>query len=160
MDWVLVHASNGALTDNRNVLFAVALCLLTVIYTFESMKTLSYISITAMCLLCCSLFIVMWSATSNLVDAKFDKHIKVSEPSGLIYFFGTIIFAFEGNPVILEVRHQSKDKKKFKLNVVYGSAIVLTLYLALGMICYVSFAQFTKPFILANMEPNSLNFFV
>lgn len=160
MDWVLVNSTDGVWSNNKDVLFLIALIILTFIFTCESMNTLSYISFLAMVALCFALTLVMWSATGNITKPQFDKSIELWKSEGLIYFFGTAIFAFEGNQVLLEVHTQALDKKNFKMHTVYATSIVLLFYLALGMVCYTSFAQFTKPFILANMEASSFNYFV
>lgn len=105
LDWVLVHSTKGVWADNKTFLFLIALVILTMVYSFESMKMLSYISMVSLTMLFIGLSIVMFSASSNLTDPAYDKNIKLSSPTGSIYFFGTVLFAFEGNPVILEIRH-------------------------------------------------------
>lgn len=160
LDWVLIHSTEGVWSDNKNFLFVIAIMILTLIYLCESMKTLSFISMFAMSVLTVGLCLVMFGAADNITTPKYDKTIQVWNPWGIFYFFGTAIFAFEGNAVILEVHHQCDDKPKFKLQLVVATTLVLIFYLALGMFCYVAFGQFTKPFILLNMAPNGLNYIV
>lgn len=97
IDWVLMHSTDGVLSDNKNILFVVGLMILVLIYTCKSMDTLSYVSMLAMTSLCVALLLVIYGAKENIVRPGQDKAIKLWAPEGIIYFFGTAIFAFEGN---------------------------------------------------------------
>lgn len=80
MDWVLMHSTQGVWSDNKDFLFVVALIILTVVYSFESMSTLSYISVAAMTSLCVGLTILLWSASGNITEPLYDKNLKLYEP--------------------------------------------------------------------------------
>jgi amino acid permease len=103
MDWVLHHSTEGVWSHNKNFLFVLCVMILTLVYLCESMETLSYISMAAMFSLISGLLLVLYSAYGNIATPAYDKNIKTWDPSGLVYFFGTAIFAFEGNAVVLEV---------------------------------------------------------
>ena len=88
--------------------------ILILVYLCESMETLSYVSMFAMAALITGLLLVLFAATENLTDPIYDKTVNLWDPAGVVFFFGTAVFAFEGNAVILEVHHQAEDKKSFK----------------------------------------------
>jgi len=42
---------------------------------------------------------------NSFANPTYDKHLKMADVSNIPYFFGGCIFAFEGNPMTLEVYH-------------------------------------------------------
>lgn len=70
---------------------------------FESMKELSYLSITALSSIVCALFYIMGTDLAIIMNPTTDLSLSYSNVAGLPYFFGIALFMFEGNATAMEI---------------------------------------------------------
>jgi len=75
----------------------------------ESMKNLSYISIISILSIFTSLAFLCYTALQEISVPTFDKDFKWLDPWGIPYFFGTVMFMFEGNGLALEIYYQMNE---------------------------------------------------
>ena len=81
------------------IAFFVTFCL----SMFQSMKSISYISMVAMVSIFVALGYILVDDMVEMAHPRFDKNLQWIDFSGLPYFFGTAMFMFEGNAVALEI---------------------------------------------------------
>lgn len=77
------------------------------VFYFESMDSLSYISALSLVSIGVSFAYIFSTDVFLMYEPRVDKTIEMIDYSGLVYFFGTSIFIFEGNPLIIEIYHQA-----------------------------------------------------
>jgi len=58
---------------------------------------------------------------------------------GMIGHIGVAMFVFEGNAVIMNVRAEAKDKKKYPLMLNLAIVSTITLFMVFASVCYVTY---------------------
>ena len=141
-------------TGNQGKLTLFAMFILMIVFYFESMKSLAYLSIIALFSLTVSFIYIFKADAVEMYEPKVDKAITMFNPSGIVYFFGTSIFVFEGNSIVLEIYHQADNSKvEFFTTLVASGSLLISLIIMMGTMSYLAFAQYTKSLILLNLEP-------
>ena len=119
------------------MIFIVALVLLIPLSLIESMKQVSYISITAMISISCALIYIVVEDIEEIRHPTFDKTYEWFNFSGLPYFFGIAMFIFEGNALSLEIYHQMENAQtKFITALGYALLITATFIITVGSLSY------------------------
>lgn len=131
--------------NNRFFLYVVALVILCPISVFESMKSISYISMTAMLSILVALIYVMLHDIQEIAHPTLlEKETKLVDFSGLPFFFGTALFMFEGNAVALEISYQMEDGvKKFTPAMNRALLFACSFIILIGGLSYAAYGQFT-----------------
>ena len=70
---------------------------------FESMKQLSFLSLTALASIVCALAYIMATDVAEIVEPTMVTELSFSNVLGIPYFFGIALFMFEGNALALEI---------------------------------------------------------
>lgn len=99
------HNGYGMLEENKFFLFLLAFIILTPLSMFESMRHISYISLTAIVSIGIALIYILISDVDEINNPDYDKTLKWMDLSQIPYFFGIAMFMFEGNAVSLEIYH-------------------------------------------------------
>ncbi len=111
MTEVIVNLSNTSYSNVKLMVYFGTILILSPLCLVESMKHISYISITAMISILVALLYLIYCTFDEILNPSFEKIHTVSNISGLPYFFGISLFLFEGNALSLEIEHQMQDGK-------------------------------------------------
>eukprot|EP00347_Sterkiella_histriomuscorum_P009779 403339927 len=161
IDQVIKYTTGDMTSDNRFLIFMLSFLILAPLSTFESMKQVSYISITAIISISIALCYIILTDISEINYPSFDKTLNYVNLSGIPYFFGIAMFMFEGNVVAVEIHNQMEEApKRFTQSLGNALAITATLILIVGTLSYSAFGQFTKSIILLNLKPSLMTYVV
>jgi hypothetical protein len=117
------------------------MAILMFVFYFESMSSLGYISAISLLSLTISFIYIFKADASEMYYPKVDKAITLWNTPGLVYFFGTSIFVFEGNPIVIEIYHQADNSKvTFFTAVVVAGSFLISLIIMMGTMSYLAFA--------------------
>ncbi|EGD75796.1 hypothetical protein PTSG_07915 [Salpingoeca rosetta] len=86
---------------------------------------------------------------------KVGSHAKAIKLSGLAFFFGVVVYCFEGAGMVLALEMSVPTERRHEFPRVFASALALitTLYIAFGVSGYASFGENTEKIITLNMPP-------
>ncbi|KAI9226854.1 MAG: transmembrane amino acid transporter protein-domain-containing protein [Piptocephalis tieghemiana] len=70
-------------------------------------------------------------------------------------FIGTAVYSYEGIGLVIPITESMKRPEKFPRVLVITLSIVLTLFLSVGMLSYVTFGDKTQTMVVNNMPQNS-----
>jgi len=118
-------------------LFALSFLILSPLSLIQSMKNISYISLTAMISIGIALCYIVSTDIQEINNPTFDKNLIWMNIEGIPYFFGIAMFMFEGNAVAIEINHQMEDAPN-KFTQALGSALSITasMILLIGALSY------------------------
>ena len=103
MDEVITNISGGAYANNRVMLYWTAFLILGPLSTYESLKHISYISITALISIFSALVYVIINDIYEIQHPPEGIQLTWFRLEGIPFYFGTALFMFEGNTVSLEM---------------------------------------------------------
>lgn len=101
--------TNDLIPDSKFFMFLLSFLILAPLSVFESMKHVSYISITAMFSIGLALTYIIVSDIEEINYPTHDKTLNLVNFEGIPYFFGIAMFMFEGNAISIEIYHQMED---------------------------------------------------
>eukprot|EP00043_Microstomoeca_roanoka_P029830 m.23414 g.23414 ORF g.23414 m.23414 type:complete len:416 (-) comp9490_c0_seq3:2088-3335(-) len=86
---------------------------------------------------------------------KVGAHGKAVEFSGLAFFFGVVVYCFEGAGMVIALEMSVPSDRRHEFPRVFASALALIvcLYIAFGISGYASFGEDTEKIITLNMPP-------
>ena len=149
--------------DNRLFLVALSFLILAPLSIFETMKHISYISLTAIVSIGVALAYVLITDVQEIYQPaeNFDKTINWVNFSQIPSFFGIAMFMYEGNAVSLEIYQQMENgHKNFTTALGYALMFTSTLIILIGCLSYAAYAQFTQSIVLLNLTPSKVTFLI
>lgn len=66
---------------------------------------------------------------------------------------GIVIFVFQRNSVILNLKANSKNQRKYPKILFVAVSIIFVWYMLIGLVAYFTFRSQTKDYITSNLEP-------
>jgi len=132
----MLGANEGS-SINKGFLFILAFLILSPLSLIQSMKNISYISLTAMFSIGLALIYIVCTDIQEINNPTFDKNLIWMNIEGIPYFFGIAMFMFEGNAVATEIHHQMEDApNKFTSALGLALTITATMILLIGSLSY------------------------
>lgn len=120
-------------------------------------KTYTYLSYVSMSgifgtLLGGLLLIIYCTEHLSSGDYSHDE-IKLFDVTKMFGYIGITIFVFEGNGVVINLRAESKDKQKYRFMLYLAILTVITWYMLLGTITYITYRSQVMEYISWNLVP-------
>eukprot|EP01147_Barroeca_monosierra_P009244 gene9244-1526_t len=86
---------------------------------------------------------------------KVGPHAKAIKLSGLAFFFGVVVYCFEGAGMVIALELSVPEDRRHEFPRVFSTAlgIITLLYIAFGVSGYASFGEDTEKIITLNMPP-------
>ncbi|CDW79488.1 brix domain-containing protein 1 [Stylonychia lemnae] len=161
MDQVINYMLGENQGSNQGKLFFISFLILAPLSLIQSMKNISYISITAIFSIGTALIYIVYTDIQEINSPTFDKNLIWLNIEGIPYFFGIAMFMFEGNAVAIEIHHQMEDaQNKFVHSLGLALGITASLILLIGCLSYSAYGQFTNGIILLNLKPSLMTYLV
>lgn len=104
-------------------------------YTFLSYFSIAGISVATLGIACMFGYCFNLIATNEAVYTD----IKYFDFFGMAGHIGVAMFLFEGNAVIMNVRAEVKDKKKYPMILIMAIISTITLFMAFASVCYITY---------------------
>ncbi|XP_055925508.1 proton-coupled amino acid transporter 1-like isoform X1 [Argiope bruennichi] len=134
---------------NTTTIMAIELPFMILLNFIPNLDMLTSVSTTAVGLQSVGLFMMfMYFVTGPFSDSIIPYIAPVRKWP---LFFGTAMFSFEGIGVVLPLENEMKKKKSFRKIVNIGMAIVVLLYLLIGICGYIKYGADVKPSITFNL---------
>lgn len=161
MDQVIKHISSDFINDSRFLLFVLSFCTLAPLCVFESMKNVSYISITAIVSIGLAIAYIIGTSIEQINEPKYGRELKLCDFSRIPYFFGIAMFMFEGNAISIEIYHQMEDgSQRFTKSLSIALLITISLILIVGSLSYSAYGENTQSIVMMNLTPGPFTILV
>ena len=118
---------------------------------------IAYISAVAGVFVFISLFIIMGYGEQELrAHPEYHDHIKYVGLGQFPMFFGTAVFAFEGNGVAISLRANMQEPEHFMTIALHVIATYTILLVVFSTFCYEAFGSTTQDMIILNLPHDNL----
>ncbi|XP_038055469.1 proton-coupled amino acid transporter 1-like isoform X2 [Patiria miniata] len=123
----------------------------------RNLDDLAPFSILANILTVVSILIIYEYLISNIIDHVDATTLPLSgSMNGFFIFFGTAIYSYEGIGVVLPLENKMKNPQNFNRVMLSGMAIVVSLYVSMGILGYLSNGDNTAETITLNLPTTGL----
>ena len=139
-------------TDERLLLIlAVVTVVPTWIFQAKNVTTAQWHRVQIACMALSLTGIVVY-ALGQLTEFRVARFYNVAQLTRFPLFYGISCGAFEGTEQALEIYYSMKQRNRdFQIALGLALMILMSAYQMLGVVVYLSFAQFTQPLLLANL---------
>ena len=125
-------------------------------YTFLSYFSMAGISVALIGMLC------MFGYCFNLIaehEAVYTD-MKYFDFLGMVGHIGVAMFVFEGNAVIMNVRAEAMDKKKYPVMLNLAIASTITLFMVFASVCYITYRDQTNDIFVLSLKLSGFTIFI
>jgi amino acid permease len=102
---------------------------------------------------------MMIGTLANKLSTDSYSHTPINwfDVSSIFSNIGITIFVFEGNGVVINLRAEAKNKKKYPFLLRMAILTIITWYMILATISYVTFRSDIKEYVTSNLELNAFH---
>jgi len=123
------------------------------IQTFTYLSYLSALGITA------ALFayfgILVFCGTNYKKQPAFHSKPVMFNGWNVLGYAGLAMYTFEGTAVVLNLRNEARNPKKYPRYMKWALFSVIFIFLTLGFTCYLTFKENTKNILTLNLQPST-----
>mmetsp|Transcript_324 Transcript_324/g.192 ORF Transcript_324/g.192 Transcript_324/m.192 type:complete len:132 (+) Transcript_324:494-889(+) len=87
-------------------------------------------------------------------DVPYEGEVQLFNLQQVLGHIGVAMLVFEGNAVIMNIRSEAKDQKKYPLMMTISIIVCMIVFIVYSIIAYLGFKDETNDIITLNLPPN------
>lgn len=140
------------------IMVAIATFSLVPLVLLANLKKLRYASLAAICATAYAVVYVLWIQSSILIFEEQHHEVPTMDLGGsmtnTLLFFGIMVYAMEGIGLALPIEASMQNRAHYPKVALITVLITTSLYLPIGVLGYLAFANHTQDIVLLNFPPS------
>lgn len=147
LDLIIRALGIFSIPSSQYVLIVLFLCILIPVCLIKAIKNQFWAHLVADLIVFLSVFAII---TYSMANEK-TPHMTLMNPEYAIYTLGTMIYGYEGIPLLLPIKGAMQDPSQFNKILIYSMSIIILMYFLFCNVSIYAFGKNLKDIVMLNL---------